>query len=163
MLSFPNALLFSVYFYILQSHQVAGAYKDAAGIWNHEQWRPLIVAVVNLVLNMLLVYFIGLSGVILSTIISLFFINTPWLISNVCKLVFAKKTSEYFFMWIKNMIVTVFTGIFCYTVVNVLPKNQMIYFIIKGMICCILPNVCFLGIYYFDKRFKNSLRIIKNS
>ena len=162
-LSFPNALLFSVYFYILQSHQVAGAYKDAAGIWNHEQWRPLIVAVVNLVLNMLLVYFIGLSGVILSTIISLFFINTPWLISNVCKLVFAKKTSEYFFMWIKNMIVTVFTGIFCYTVVNVLPKNQMIYFIIKGMICCILPNVCFLGIYYFDKRFKNSLRIIKNS
>ena len=53
-------------------------YKDAAGMWWADKWRPLVGCIVNLILNIILVKTIGVGGVMLSTIISYLFVELPW-------------------------------------------------------------------------------------
>ena len=40
-----------VYFYFVIMQQIIGMYKDAAGIWHQDRFRPLVAALVNLTLN----------------------------------------------------------------------------------------------------------------
>ena len=68
MLPFAVVVCMVVYFFISQVNQILISYKDAAGIWHEDRFRPLVTALVNLVLNIILVQFIGIYGVILSTV-----------------------------------------------------------------------------------------------
>ncbi len=56
-----------LYFYILQIRKVVINYKDAAGIWWEDRFRPYVCMVVNLVSNIVLVQYIGLAGIVIST------------------------------------------------------------------------------------------------
>lgn len=55
-------------------------YKDAAGLWHEDRFRPLCTALANLVMNLILVQFIGIYGILLSTVLSTLFIGMPWVI-----------------------------------------------------------------------------------
>lgn len=46
------------------------AFKDATGAFYHDRWKPLAEGIVNIVLSILLVKWIGVAGVILATIIT---------------------------------------------------------------------------------------------
>ena len=71
MLDMWVVVLLVIYFYVYQIRKVILTYKDAGGIWWEDRYRPYIVMVVNLVGNLVMVQFIGIYGVILSTIISM--------------------------------------------------------------------------------------------
>lgn len=58
------------------------SYKDAAGIWHEDRFRPLVTEVVNLALNVIMVQFWGVYGILLSTVISMLLIGMPWLLVN---------------------------------------------------------------------------------
>lgn len=52
-------------------------FKDATGTFYNDRWRPFFEGIANLVLSVLLVNFIGVSGVIIATILTnLFICNT---------------------------------------------------------------------------------------
>ena len=159
-------ILFSIYFYVLQSNQVLGAYKDAAGIWESDRYRPFIVAIVNLLINLLLVNSIGVYGIILSTVVSLLFINTPWLMHNVTKLVFNKKPYEYLLNWIIATIKTIFVGTVTYYICSLIPNEGILNFIIKVILCIIIPNIIYIILSFKSNDFKENIKFInkiKNS
>ena len=62
-------LLFSLYFYSWKINDVVYVFKDAAGLWEYDAWRPLIASISNLIINIALINYIGLYGVVLSTIL----------------------------------------------------------------------------------------------
>ena len=64
MLDYSFVILFCVLFYCLELAMVWATIKDAAGLWHSDRFRPLIGAFVNLVLNLILVQFCGLYGII---------------------------------------------------------------------------------------------------
>lgn len=70
--------LFCVYFFSLKMGDVCYTYRQAAGLWWQDRVRPMVEAAGNLLLNLLLVRFIGVSGVMLSTVLCLVCINTVW-------------------------------------------------------------------------------------
>ncbi len=76
------AILFVLYFYVQQSRNVVLSFKDAAGLWRKDRWKPLTAGVANLTLNIFFVLTFSkaykLDGVILSTILTLAFIQIPW-------------------------------------------------------------------------------------
>ena len=161
MLPFGIVILLAAYFYILQSNQVAGAYKDAAGIWVSDRFRPLATAGVNLISNLIMVQFIGIYGIILSTVISLLVVNTPWLLHNVCKLVFEVGVGEYISYWICNAIVTMLAGGICFWVCSLLPEIGIWWLLGKGVICVFIPNLVYFVVYHRTKRFINSKEIVQ--
>ena len=74
--------LMVLYFFVLQSRQVLLSFKAAAGLWKEDRWKPVVAGAVNLGTNVLFVLFLPdafkLDGVILSTILSVAFIQIPW-------------------------------------------------------------------------------------
>lgn len=88
-------ILLCIYFYFVIIQQVIGMYKDAAGIWHQDRFRPLIAAFVNLTLNILLVRVCGIYAIVGSTIISYLVVAMPWMILNVFKYVFKREWESY--------------------------------------------------------------------
>lgn len=165
MLPVGIAVLLSCYFYVLQANQVAGAYKDAAGIWNEDKFRPLLTAGTNLVVNIISVQFIGLYGIVFSTVISLLFVNTPWLIHNVTRLVFKTNGKEYLIMYIKNLMITTLSLVICYLLSSLVPMKGLIKLIGIALICVIVPNICYVICYrknyYFRMGISRIMPIVK--
>ena len=57
-------------------------------MWHEDRWRPLICSLVNLVVNLILVQFWGLYGILISTIIAMLVVGMPWLTHNLFTVVF---------------------------------------------------------------------------
>ena len=88
MLTSDFVVCFAIYYYSIGMNNVMNMFKDAAGIWHRDRFRPLTAAMVNLVLNLATVRWLGLYGVLLSTVISIVLIQIPWLLHNLFSEVF---------------------------------------------------------------------------
>lgn len=76
-LGFGFALCMTVYFFIYMIQRTILTFKDAAGIWAQDKARPYVSMIINVGSCLILVQYIGLHGVILSTIIA-FGVSLPW-------------------------------------------------------------------------------------
>ena len=76
-LMFPMSIVipFCVYFYVLKMGDIRAVYVQAKGIWWENRFRAIAEAVLNVVLNYVLGKYWGVFGIIVATLISLFFIN----------------------------------------------------------------------------------------
>lgn len=70
--------VFCVYFYVQHCIMPVQLYKDAAGLWWEDRWRVLLEGFFNLAINLLLVRAFGITGVLLSTIITMLAVSLPW-------------------------------------------------------------------------------------
>ena len=74
----PTAVLIVLYFYVYYSRQMLLTFKSAAGIWKPDRFKAVISGLVNLGLNICMIHFWELDGVLLSTIIAFLLIEIPW-------------------------------------------------------------------------------------
>ena len=95
MLSFNLVICICIYFFVRNINTLINMYKDAAGMWHEDKWRPLVVSLANLGLNLILVHYIGLFGILLSTILTMAFIGMPWLIYNLFTVIFKRNAVEF--------------------------------------------------------------------
>ena len=105
LLSMTMVVLFCIYFIVVEYVMLASVYKDAAGIWHQDRFRPLISGIVNLVLNLLMVKHLGLYGIIISTVLSAGLISAPWITMNVFRYIFPGKLKEYLLFAVKYALV----------------------------------------------------------
>lgn len=77
-----------VYFYVFLLMVPGNTFENASGLWQYDRTRPLLEGLLNLGMNLVLVRFIGLHGILLSTIFSMLFFSIPWLYYNVTKRLF---------------------------------------------------------------------------
>lgn len=61
-----------LYFYVLKMGDMRAMYNDAAGLWWEQRYRTIAEAVLNIALNFLLIRWLGVLGVVLASLISLF-------------------------------------------------------------------------------------------
>ena len=91
MLSFLAVICFVVYFFVRQMNSLFNLYKDASGMWHEDRFRPLVAALTNLVLNLILVQFIGIYGILISTVVAIICVGMPWLLRNLFTVIFERK------------------------------------------------------------------------
>ena len=84
-LSFSAVVCFVIYFFVRQFNALFNLYKDASGMWHEDRLRPLIAALTNLVLNLILVKFIGIYGILLSTVLTIL-----WLACRGCYTIYSR-------------------------------------------------------------------------
>lgn len=162
LLAFSFALCFTVYFYFICMNKMMSMFKDAAGIWKRDRFRPLTAALVNLALNLLTVRWIGLYGVLLSTVVSIVFVAIPWLLHNLFTEVYPRELLRQY------------AGeFFCFTAVVVLCAGASWFvcsrfhfgvwpsFFLNGCVSFLLPNAIFLLIYGRNPLFLANVRQIK--
>lgn len=161
-LDFRIVALMTLYFITYEMSLLIGCYKDISGKWHADRFRPFITAVVNLVTNIILVQFIGLCGILLSTIFSFLFINIPWLYRRVFIDVFDYSMKmEYSIFLIKKFIVAVLTIAVCFVVCNLIPINILFFKLCVNLIVCTVIAVLMYCVFnQSDESQKRAVSLI---
>lgn len=159
MFSMRIVVLLVIYFFVYQIRRIGLTYKDAAGIWWEDRFRPYVVMTVNLVFNILLVQIIGIEGVILSTVISML-ISIPWENSTIFEYIFHKPSKEYYATCVQYTAVTAAMAIVTYAVCVWMPEGWLGVFLRAG-ICVVIPNLIFGFAFRKTMEFRKSKELLE--
>lgn len=161
MLQMNVVICFCIYYFLYEINRLLNTYKDAAGIWHEDRYRPLVTALVNLVLNIILIQIIGIFGVILCTIISMLFVGMPWLLHNLFTVLFEKEQlKEYLKDIFGYILVAIISCTITYYVCKIIVITGIFQIIINLIICIIIPNLIFIVIYHTNKEFIETIKLI---
>lgn len=158
MFPFYIAVEFAIYFYIYQIRRIPVVYKDAAGIWWEDRFRPYVSMIINIVLNLILVQFIGISGIILSTVISLC-VSIPWENYMVFKHVFHRSSKPYYLRMAFYILITILVCIATYVICALIDNSPTMFFAKMG-ICIVVPNVMFALVYHKIREFSEAKALL---
>lgn len=166
MLHYSAVICLCIYFYIYEINQLLNVYKDAAGIWHKDRFRPLVTASANLIVNLILVQFWGIYGVIFSTVLSTVIIGMPWLLHNLFTTIFEKKwVKQYIFKILKYSASSLVACLLCIVICSWFKGALIGVLIIRLMICVIVANSLLVLLFRKDDDFLASkelvLRILK--
>ena len=75
LLELPVVIGLCLYFYILKSGDIRWVYHEGAGLWYESRYIMIGEAAVNIILNVSLCRVMGILGIILATVISVFITN----------------------------------------------------------------------------------------
>ena len=161
MLSLSAVVCFVVYFFVRQFNALFNLYKDASGMWHEDRLRPLVAALTNLVLNLILVQFIGIYGILLSTVLAILCVGMPWLMHNLFTVIFEKnhmwsyitRLAKYFFIIFVSCVVT-------YFICSRFNMSPVPAILVRGVICLIVPNLIYFLAFRRTKEFQQSLQLV---
>ena len=163
MLAFSAVICFVAYFFIRQLNALFNLYKDASGMWHEDKFRPLVAALTNLVLNLILVQFIGIYGILVSTVAAILFVGMPWLIHNLFSIIFEKKNLLPFLKMLAGYCMVVFAScLVSYFICTFINVGLLATFLIRGVVCCIAPNVIYFVIYRGTEEYQGTLVLANN-
>ena len=165
MLSMPMVICMCCYFFLHEINRLINTYKDAAGMWHEDRWRPLVVSITNLGLNLIMVQYIGLFGILLSTVISMLFVGMPWLLYNLFTVIFHRNAVEFILRTIWYVVITVISCVIFYWICSYITIGGVIGFIIKGIVVFAGANAVFLvstfKLQEFTQTKEMALKIVK--
>lgn len=160
LLSFGCVICLCVYFYTRIINQVLVVYKDAAGMWHEDRFRPLCTAIANLVLNLASVKILGIYGILLSTVISTLVIGMPWLIINIFTVVFHMNAAEF----VKKLLTYAISGTaICaatYFLCRLININLIATVVIRLIICCVVPNIIYIILFFKKDEFRQIIAMV---
>ena len=162
MLAFGFVLCFVVYYYSMGANKLINMFKDAAGIWRRDRWRPLTAALVNLSLNLATVRWLGLYGVLLSSVFSIVFVQIPWLFHNLFQEVFPRQLMGKYIRLFGGL--TAVALISCgasWFVCSLFSLNVWPALMVNAAVSFIIPNLCYYAVYGRNTVFRESLSQLK--
>lgn len=140
-------------FYVSSSRIILGVMRDAYGHFEIDKWKGLIQALLNLVLSIVLVKFIGISGVVLGTAISCLLTST-WTEPHILFKYWLKSSEKsHYLYYLMFFGVTVINCILSYLLCSLITTG-IVGFILKAVVCLIVPNIILLACYGWTKEFK---------
>jgi len=154
--------------YLRQLHYPVYLFRSAGGYFSKLKWVPVIAAVINILLDFILVSKIGLSGIFIATIIARFVVRQADTIVT-CRYVFGSKVFKYWKIHFKYLAIT--------GVLFLLLRQIMVYTRFEGAalflygiglvtVCCILVDLLlFHGsdeMQYFKELLRNQIKLLRN-
>lgn len=146
--------LLCIYFYITNLRTIPNTFIGVSPLFTKDVMRPIIQAVVNLVVSIILVQIIGIDGVIIGSIVCVFitvFWREPYLLY---RYLFNKSFLDFWYIHIRF---TLLTGILCYLLyecVNHYVINDFISLILVGGISAITIQLLFCILFRRNPAFK---------
>ncbi len=131
-----------------------GTIKNAAGLFEQDKFAPLIESFINLVASCIFAKLFGLAGIVVGTIISSIAVQIWVAPKIVYKNVFHKNLISYFFNILRNLFYSICLILLIKLIIShIFLYNQtitlIIYFIISGIICCVIEYFLFFKNQYF--------------
>ncbi len=154
-------VLMCCYFFVLKAGDMCYVYRQAAGIWWTDRFRPMVEAAANLALNLILVQRFGAAGVLLATVITMVCINFVWGGKVLFDAYFEKDVFVYYKKIAFYAVTTAIAIAVTYGVCALLPASGIIPFAGKMAVCCVVPNLCFLLMYGRTEEFRESLPFVR--
>ena len=164
LLSDSVVILLGVYFYVRVIGDIRSVYVDATGLWWELKGRSILEALLNIVLDYLLVQVIGVAGAILATVVSMLLINYFWGSEVVFSHYFKNKKLHIFFL--DNALYTIAAVIACsaaWLICSQFGALSWIWFVIKGIVAVLSSSAVLLILFFKSKRFKEAWTFIRRN
>lgn len=162
-LPFSAVICLVAYFYIYEINQLLNLYKDAGGIWHEDRFRPLVTAIANVSMNLIMVQFWGIYGVLLSTVLSMMFVGMPWLLHNLFTTLFDRSQMRPYLS--KLFIYTITAVVSCVIVLlicNFINFGLITTILLRLVVCVMVPFVIYIVLFWRTSEFKQSISLLDN-
>lgn len=137
--------------------------KSAAGLYKPDRFVPIIAAVVNLSLSIILVKSFGLSGVFIGTLISTLLFSFWIKPMLVYKHIFKRNVLEYFIDISFKIFVTIICSFLCWIIGEQLfSEYTILNLMLRLIICIVIPNGLIVLFTFKTKEFKYIMGIIRS-
>ena len=145
MYGFWLVVLFAAYFYFLCNFVVFSQYMEAKGLYWENRKRYIFEVVSNLALNIILVKVLGLYGIVLSTVISVFFLTNIYGVIIGFKHYFKGCDSKkYLVRQVFNFIITAISCIASYYVCSMITVNGLFGLCLRALTAMCVSVLIFL-------------------
>jgi len=152
---FPQGIVavIVINFYLLFMRKPAIYTKEAMGLFWNDRFVPLIEAVLNLVLSIILSRFWGTLGILLGTTVSM--VMVPFWVQPVIlyRIGLGKAPAGYFIRFGAYTAVTVLAGWATGWLCSFF-SGSVIAFMFKACVCLVVPNVIYFLIYRRTEEFQ---------
>lgn len=149
-LPFSCVIMFCIYFYEINICSTINLYLNANGLYWHLRYWYIIEALANLLLNIILGKIMGIFGILLATIITLFIFNFIPRIVIVFKNYFKINIKEYLFLNLIYFLICIWISTITYLCVNFISIDGLFGFIIKGFTTIIVSLLLYFLLYEYD-------------
>lgn len=149
-------------FLFVGMQECINTFTNATGIFWDTRLKPLFECLINLVVSIVLAYFIGLPGVFIGTLVS--FILTFWINPRVMfKKQFNKSVVRYFLRFGLYATLAIGVGFGLNYLCDLLAiENIWVNVIIRLGVCLTVPNLIWIILFFKTEEFKYFISIIKN-
>lgn len=162
LLSVPIVLIICINFYLKGMRYPLDTVKEASGIYKQDRYIPILQAIINLIVSIVLAIKFGLIGVLLGTTISFIILpcwNRPYI---VYKYAFKSSPKKYYLNYIYNTFCLVLIYLIINTFINFLNLKVSILSIILTFIIVTIVFFLLISLIYFrSDNFKFYINFIK--
>lgn len=161
LLSNRDVVLFVLYFYVLNMNNIRNLYFNGNGLWRQGAKSYIIESLFNLSFNIVLGKLFGISGVIVATILTMFFCSFIWR-SQILFHRYFQKSSKCFYMMHAKMILTASIVLMvCYYFCSLIGNEGIFSYAGRAIICLLVPNTIMLILFRKNEYFKVGVQQIK--
>lgn len=161
MLPMSMVIWFCLYFFLNEYTVLFNTYKESAGLWHEDRFRPLATALANLLLNLLLVKRFALYGIIASTVLSLLCIGTPWLLHNLSHLLFRRSMSDFWRELAGYCAVTLASCVLSYLLTGCFRVDGVAALILYGIVAVCVPTGMYLILFRKNEHFQDTVLLAR--
>ncbi len=148
-------------FYITGMRTSVRVFKDAHGLYWYDRYKPLVESVINIAVSILLANRFGVIGIFLGTMIST--ITTSFWVEPFVLYKYGFKSSSrgYFKQYFKYELITIGVGLMTWFSCSFIGNTGILNFMIKVVICGVVPNLLFFLLFRNDKNFTYLILVSK--
>ena len=160
--SMPIVLLIVLSFYVTGMRQSVLTFREAMGLYWYDRHKPLFESAINLAVSILLAKPFGIVGIFIGTVVSTLSTCTwvePYILFRHG---FCAPVGKYFARYALNVLLTAAAGAATWYICALLPAAGFGAFLVKVLLCCVLPNLFFLLVYGKTSEFRYFLTLGKS-
>lgn len=141
-------------FYMVGIQSAIWTFENTLGLFRQGRYLQIVTAVINLGCSIWLGKKWGLFGILFATAIARLFTGTWYDPFKLYKYGFSRSVLSYYKKRLLYFLLLIITGGLCYWLSGFVTFSVGVNVCIKFVICCIVPNVVFLCVFYQSREFK---------
>lgn len=166
-LEFPIVFIHCLNMYVYGMMNSIWTFRSTMGLFIHGKWRPLISAITNIVVSILLVQKLGLLGVLLGTTITRIVTNVWYDPYIVYKYGMKKSVFKYYFKWIEYLLICCIEVFLIKCVITITRLSGVILLIASIVISLVIFTLTVIVLFWKNEHFQYflnlAIRILKNT
>lgn len=163
MLSRAVVTILVINFYLEGISAIFSIQRGTHGLFVEGQLRPIVSTVVNLIVSLVLVRYIGMLGVFIGTTVAFLSINVWYDTYIVYKHVFKTNVWKFYFVEIRNTALAVLLGVLLQALTSAIQfENTILLLLTKFIICTVVVNSVYALLFHKTDEMLYIKKCLKN-
>ncbi len=161
-LSDQNMLLFCFYFYSISMTYTKNLYLEAKGLFYESRYLYIAEALCNLSLNIILGKLLGVTGLLLATILTILLFNFFGGTQVLFREYFKFSAKPFYAIHFKYFIITLINCLITYGLCMLIKIDGIRGLMIRSVLCLVFSNLFYFVLYRKNEYFEYLIKTLKN-